>query len=96
MLPCLVDGFGGEAEAFHMNCEIHTTIMHPLEPVNLHVCAAVPNNSYFELLTPVDAFAFGLKEPLPIEDGIATFPTGPGLGIDFDRDFIDRATYKLL
>ena len=55
-----------------------------------------PTTHIFELLTPVDAFAFGLKEPLPIKDGIATLPTGPGLGIDFDWDFIDRATYKLL
>ena len=27
------------AEAFHMNCEIHTAIFHPLEMVNLHVNA---------------------------------------------------------
>ena len=67
-----------------------------LELVNLHVCAAVPNNSYFELLTPVDQFAFGLKEPIPITDGIATLPEGPGLGIEFDWDLIDRATYKVL
>ncbi|MCP4382283.1 MAG: mandelate racemase [Hyphomicrobiales bacterium] len=84
------------AEAFHMNCEIHTTIMHPLELVNLHVGAAVANNSYFELLTPVEQFAFGLKEPISIDDGIATLPSGPGLGIELDWDLIDRATYKVL
>jgi L-alanine-DL-glutamate epimerase-like enolase superfamily enzyme len=84
------------AEAFHMNCEIHTTIMHPLELVNLHVCAAVSNNSYFELLTPTDQFDFGLKSPIPISDGIATLPDGPGLGIDLDWDLIDRATIKVL
>lgn len=82
------------AEAFGMNCEIHTTIMHPLELVNLHCCAAVANCDYFELLTPENLFDFGLAKPLTIEDGLVQLPEGPGLGIDFDWDFIDNATYK--
>jgi hypothetical protein len=60
------------AEAFGMNCEIHTAIFHPLEMVNLHLCAAVRNCSYLELLGPSSDFAFGLTEPLPISNGIAT------------------------
>ncbi len=84
------------AETFGMNCEIHTTIMHPLELVNLHCCGAIANNDYFELLTPESLFDFGLKKPLPIEDGMAKLPQEPGLGIEFDWDFIDNATYKKL
>lgn len=83
------------AEAFHMNCELHTTIFHPLELVNLHLCAAVENCTYFELLAPIEDFAFGLKEALPIEGGVARLPEGPGLGCELDWDFIDAATGKL-
>lgn len=84
------------AESFHMNCELHTCILHPLELVNLHLCASLANNTFFETLWPHETFAFGLKQPLPIKDGIATLPQGPGLGIDFDWDFIDRSTYAVV
>ena len=79
-----------------MNCELHTTILHPLELVNLHLGAAVANNSYFETLWPHDLFEFGLKEKIEVVDGMARLPQGPGLGIDLDWDFIDRATFKIL
>ncbi|MEC9329446.1 MAG: enolase C-terminal domain-like protein [Pseudomonadota bacterium] len=84
------------AEAFGVNCEIHTSILHPLELVNLHCAAAVSNCSYFELLTPVQTFAFGLVEPLPVANGIATLPNRPGLSIDLDWDLIDDCTFKIL
>lgn len=84
------------AEAFGMNCEIHTAIFHPLELVNLHLCAAIRNCSYLELLAPVQDFAFGLKGGLPIDRGIATLPDTPGLGRDLDWDFIDNATTEVI
>ena len=84
------------AESFHMNCELHTTILHPLELVNLHLCGAVGNNTYFETLWPHETFEFGLKEKIKVVDGIAKLPQGPGLGIELDWDFIDRATFKVL
>lgn len=80
------------AEAFHMNCELHTTIFHPLELVNLHVCGAVKNCSYFEVLWPMDKFAFGLDRSLPIENGMASLPLSSGLGAELDWDMIDNAT----
>lgn len=80
------------AEAFNVKCEIHTAVLHPLEMVNLHLCAAVQNCSYFELLCPIDDFAFGLTEPLPITDGVAHLPSAPGLGRDLDWDLIDTTT----
>ena len=80
------------AEAFHMNCELHTTIFHPLELVNLHLNGAVANSTYLELLWPTGQFDFGLQAPLPIKDGIARMPESPGLGIDLDWDLIDDAT----
>lgn len=80
------------AESFGMNCEIHTSIFHPLEMMNLHLCGAVRNCSYLELLTPVAQFDFGLTEPLPISNGMARLPEEPGLGRALDWALIDNTT----
>lgn len=84
------------AEAFGMNIEVHTALFHPLELVNLHVAAAISNTEFFEILSPRAAFDWGLASPINIEDGMAHVPKGPGLGIDFDWDFIDDCTYAVL
>lgn len=84
------------AEAFGMNCELHTTIFHPLELVNLHLCAAVENCTYLELLAPVEDFSFGLRGGLPVEGGVARLPDEPGLGRDLDWDLIDASTRAVL
>lgn len=84
------------AEAFAMNCEIHTAIFHPLELVNLHLCAAIQNCTYLELLSPVSDFSFGLKGGLPIRNGMATPPEGAGLGQDLDWDLIENSTLEVL
>ena len=84
------------AESFGMRCELHTALLHPLELVNLHCCAAIANNTYFELLLPTEAFDFGLASPIPIADGEAILPDGPGLGIDLDWDFIENCTVEIL
>ncbi len=81
-------------ESFGMQCEIHTAIFHPLELINLHVCAAIKNCEYFELLVPTDLFDIGLAEPISIKDGKAILPQKPGLGINLDWDFIDNNTFK--
>ena len=84
------------AESFGVQCELHTTIYHPLELVNLHCCAAVRNSEFFELLVPDENYAFGLAEPIRIEEGFAILPEGPGLGIDLDWNLIDNSTFAVL
>lgn len=84
------------AEAFGVNCEVHTSIFHQMEIVNLHCCAAMRNCDFFELLYPVEGFAFGLKQKMPIENGMARAPARPGLGVDLDWDEIDRCTVKIV
>ena len=84
------------AEAFGVNCELHTAVFLPLELANLHVAAAIRNTEFFELLGPTEAFAFGLAQPLDIRDGMARLPAGPGLGIELDWDEIDRCTLAVL
>ncbi len=81
------------AEAFHMQCEVHTAIFHPLELVNLHVIGAIRNCGWFEVLWPMQDFAFGLAGSLPISDGLARMPEGPGLGMALDWAMIEAATY---
>jgi L-alanine-DL-glutamate epimerase-like enolase superfamily enzyme len=46
------------AESFGVQCELHTTIYHPLEVVNLHCCCAISNCEFFELLYPLSYMEF--------------------------------------
>ncbi|MBY6116651.1 hypothetical protein KUW09_20300 [Mameliella alba] len=84
------------AEAFHVNCELHTTIFHPLEMANLHLAGAMSNCSFFEVLWPLDRFDFGLAGGLPIHQGMARLGDAPGLGAALDWEFIDRCTIEEL
>ena len=85
------------SESFGMQCELHTTIYHPLELANLHCACAMHNTEFFEILWPKKAFNFGLKEELHIDDeGFAHIPDKPGLGIDLDWALIDNATSEIL
>jgi L-alanine-DL-glutamate epimerase-like enolase superfamily enzyme len=79
------------AEAFGMNCEIHTTTMAYMDVANLHVSCAVRNCEYFELFVPEEAFQFPMLGTLPIDAaGNAVAPSGPGLGVELDWAEIDR------
>ncbi len=84
------------AESFGVQCEITTSIYRPIDLVNLHCCAAIKNSEFFEVLVPYEYFNFGLKEPITIDKGQAYLPSGPGLGIDLDWNFIDNTTFKIL
>ena len=84
------------AESFGVHCELHTTIYHPLEIVNLHCCAAISNCEFFELLYPMSYMEFGMKVPINIDrEGYAHPPEEPGLGITWDCDFIENCTTKI-
>ena len=85
------------AEAFGTRCEVHTAIYHALEVANLHVLRAIPNSTFFEVLWPLDDYAFGLRGALDIDaDGMARPPSGPGLGIELDWDLIEDSTVAVL
>jgi L-alanine-DL-glutamate epimerase-like enolase superfamily enzyme len=78
------------ADAFGMNCEIHTTTMAAMDLVNLHVSCAVRNCEYFELFVPEEVFQFPAKNPLPIDsNGNIRVPETPGAMPDLDWDLID-------
>jgi len=79
------------AEAFGLNCEIHTTTMAYMDVANLHVSCAIRNCEYFELFVPEEPFRFPMLGTLPIDAaGVAHVPQQPGLGVPLDWDEIDR------
>ena len=85
------------AESYGVQCELHTTIYHPLEIVNLHCCCAISNCEFFELLYPLSHLDFGMKNQINIDpEGFAHPPETPGIGVDFDWDFIDKCTIQQL
>jgi L-alanine-DL-glutamate epimerase-like enolase superfamily enzyme len=85
------------AEAFGMNCEIHCTLMGPMDIANLHVSCAINNCEFFELHMPEKVFQFPMKEPYPIDDkGMIHVPQTPGLGFEIDWDSVDNSTLEKL
>ena len=83
------------AEAFGLDCEIHAA-----GPSQRHCMAALRNSNWYEL----SLVAPGVKNPVPpvfgsgysddLEavgaDGCFPVPDGPGLGVEYDWDYINR------
>jgi L-alanine-DL-glutamate epimerase-like enolase superfamily enzyme len=85
------------AESFGVRCELHTTIYHPLEIVNLHCCAAIANCEFLELLYPGSSMDIAMKQPIQIDSqGYAHPPETPGHGVAWDWDFIENCTLEKL
>ena len=83
------------AEAFGLNCEIHTTTMNYMDLVNLHVSCAVRNCKYFEYFVPEEEFMFPMKDRLPIDrNGNIHVPEGPGVGADLDWELIENHCHQ--
>lgn len=87
---------GALADAFGMNCELHTCVYHALDLINLQCASALMNCSFLELLYPLEDNDFGLRTGIDIVDGMAQVPDVPGLGIDYDWDFIENSTIATL
>lgn len=80
------------AEAFGLNCELHTT-MSAMEVANLHVACAAENSEFFELYAPHELWHFPVREPLELDaNGHVHVPDRPGLGVTVDWDAVDDAT----
>jgi L-alanine-DL-glutamate epimerase-like enolase superfamily enzyme len=83
------------AEAFGLECELHTTTMGLMDVANLHVACSAKNSEFHELYSPHEQWAFPMKEPLRLEpDGTVRVPTGPGLGVEIDWDLVDNTTLE--
>ena len=79
-----------------INLEIHALHSSLLDIANLHVACSVRNCDFFELHHPM--FRFALHDrPLDIDgSGHVHLPTGPGLGVELDWDWIDDHTVLML
>jgi L-alanine-DL-glutamate epimerase-like enolase superfamily enzyme len=83
------------AEAFGLDCEIHAA-----GPAQRHCMAAMRNSNWYEL----SLVAPGVANPVPPvfgsnysdaleaigEDGCVPVPDGPGLGVEYDWDYIAK------
>lgn len=80
------------AEAFGALC--HLTGIGAAEGfAHLQVMGAVKNAPFFEAMRPgVQCPSPVIRNPVRVEDGIVQIPHRPGLGIDLDRDALDRET----
>ncbi|MGY3136272.1 L-alanine-DL-glutamate epimerase-like enolase superfamily enzyme [Bradyrhizobium sp. USDA 4501] len=82
-------------EAFGLDVEIHAC-----GPAHRHLMSAMRNSNYYELalvgpecpnvIAPV--FTCGYSDQLDCvgQDGCVPVPTGPGLGVSYDWDFIRK------
>jgi L-alanine-DL-glutamate epimerase-like enolase superfamily enzyme len=62
---------------------------------DLHLAAALPVARYVEFLTPAPYIDRLVTNPLELDDeGLLAIPNGPGLGIELDRDALERYSGK--
>jgi L-alanine-DL-glutamate epimerase-like enolase superfamily enzyme len=78
------------AEAFGLNCELHSGMNGVTDIVNIHLGCAIANTEWFELHVPDEILKFPMLNEYPIQDGVASPPSGPGLGIEIDWDSVDN------
>ena len=83
------------AEAFGLDCEVHAS-----GPAHRHCMNAMRNTNYYEValvgpdcpnaMPPV--YACGYSDALEAvgRDGCVSVPTGPGLGVTYDWDYIEK------
>lgn len=79
-------------ELLGFGLEIHTAATPLLDVANLHVGCSSPLSRFLESHHPM--FRFALKnDPLRVHaDGCQHVPTGPGLGVEIDWDWVDKHT----
>ncbi len=86
----------GMADLLGFDLEVHGVAQPLLEAANLHVSLAMTNGRWAETFHPV--YSKGLKgNPLAIDaEGYKHLPTGPGLGVELDWDWIDNVTQRVV
>lgn len=85
------------ADAFNMNCEIHSAGNGYNNVANLNVLMATHNSDFFEMLLPHDLEAYGLTTNIEVDgEGYVHAPTGPGLGYEIDWELVEQRTTRTL
>jgi L-alanine-DL-glutamate epimerase-like enolase superfamily enzyme len=73
------------ADSFKMKAEVHGGGL-----PNLHLCCAIPNNTYYEILVADDPGVFFHEVD---SDGCIAVPDIPGTGEQFDWDYLEQASF---
>jgi L-alanine-DL-glutamate epimerase-like enolase superfamily enzyme len=81
------------AEAHAMKAQVHGMGL-----PNAHLCAAIPNNDFYEQLIYSTEHIRSLKSrtELPIIDGFITVPETPGIGLDIDWAALDKTALAIV
>lgn len=80
-------------EAFGVKSELHHAGTPVMDAANLHCACAMRNCEFFEVLVPENSYRYGLKEYFEIDsEGYVHAPTGAGLGVSIDWDYIENHT----
>ena len=81
------------AEAHAMKAQVHG-----MGVPNAHLCAAIPNNDYYEQLVYSTDHIKGLRSraELPIVDGFITVPQTPGIGLDVDWVALEKTALAIV
>jgi L-alanine-DL-glutamate epimerase-like enolase superfamily enzyme len=85
------------AEGLGLDIELHA----PTGPVRRHLQAAIHNSNYYEMalvhpkaphIIQPPVYKDGYHDGLDVIDknGCVQVPQGPGLGVEYDWDFIDK------
>ena len=78
------------AEAFHVSVAPHGA---SFPEISAHLVSAVPNGlivSAFPSIEPYQIWSSLYKEPIQIREGWIELSQRPGLGLEFDDDFIKK------
>jgi D-galactarolactone cycloisomerase len=82
------------AAAFHQHSAPHTFSDVLTVAASLHLCASQPNAIILELDRTYNPLQVELaRNPLVVRDSHVELPTGPGLGIEIDWDFVAAHPY---
>ena len=81
------------AEAHAMKAQVHG-----MGVPNAHLCAAIPNNDYYEQLVYSTDHIRSLKSraELPVVDGHIMVPDVPGLGLDIDWAALEKTALAII
>jgi L-alanine-DL-glutamate epimerase-like enolase superfamily enzyme len=81
------------AEAHAMKAQVHGMGM-----PNAHLCAAIPNNDFYEQLVYSTEHIKGLgsRAELPVVGGFITVPDTPGIGLDVDWTALDKTALAII
>ena len=81
----------GLSQSFGMRAQVHGMGLE-----NAQLCAAVPNNDYYEQIVMNEEQILGLDKlgTLSIIDGELTVSDEPGLGYQFDWDHLDKTAFQ--